>query len=230
MAIEQERTYEQLDVQPIPDGVADSHGYTGQRRPRRQPHERPPLPMTEAELIALFLTDNKMSELTRRCREVDPAKNGVVTVVELDDIMRLLYPDELRDRDLSGVVAPFCALHNKILMDYRGFRDSINAKLKAIESNFRVEGGSAEKSPARPMLPASDIRTLMAQIQDYEHKRDSSAGKARTDRDRSAKRLRESASQDRFQPGHRSGRGVVAVKELLGPKRDGDPAQQPRNG
>ena len=52
--------------------------------------------------------NSKMTELTRLCREINPDKNGVVTVVELDDIMSLLYPDELEGRDLTEIYEPFC--------------------------------------------------------------------------------------------------------------------------
>lgn len=60
----------------------------------------------------------------------------MVTVVEIDDVLRILYPEELEGRDLADIYEPFCSSNNKILLDYRALRDSINAKLKAIETNF----------------------------------------------------------------------------------------------
>ena len=56
--------------------------------------------MNETELVAVFLVNNKMQEMLRYCREINPDKNGVVTVTELDDILRILYPEELENRDL----------------------------------------------------------------------------------------------------------------------------------
>ena len=50
-------------------------------------------PLSEAELITMFLNENKISEFMRYCREIDPDKNGFVTVVEIDDILRILYPE-----------------------------------------------------------------------------------------------------------------------------------------
>ncbi len=59
------------------------------------------VPLEESELVAIFLQDNKMKELNRLCREINPDKNGVVTIVELDDILRLLFEEQLEGKDLS---------------------------------------------------------------------------------------------------------------------------------
>ena len=65
-------------------------------------------PFSEAELVALFLAENKVSEFMRYCRQIDPDKNGVITVVEIDDILRILYPEQLEGRELSEIYEPFC--------------------------------------------------------------------------------------------------------------------------
>jgi len=59
--------------------------------------------------------------------------NGVVTVVEIDDILRILYPNELEGKDLSELYEPFCSSQNKILIDYKGFRDMMRTKMKDTE-------------------------------------------------------------------------------------------------
>ena len=74
----------------------------------------------------------------RYCREINPDKNGVVTVPELDDILKIIYPEQLENRDLTNIYEPFCNQSNKILIDYKAFRDMINSKLKTIETNFTV--------------------------------------------------------------------------------------------
>jgi len=86
----------------------------------------------------LFMANNKMSEFIRYCREINPDKNGVITVVEIDDILRILYEDELEGRDLSSLYEPFCQIQNKILINYRAFRDSIVSKIKQMEGNFSL--------------------------------------------------------------------------------------------
>jgi hypothetical protein len=82
--------------------------------------------MEDAELIAIFIANNKMTELLRYCREINPEKNSMVTVTELDDILRILYPEELEGRDLSTIYEPFCQPSNKILIDYKAFREWLN--------------------------------------------------------------------------------------------------------
>jgi len=69
----------------------------------------------------------------RMCREINPDMNGVVTVVEIDDILRILYPNELEGKDLSELYEPFCSSQNKILIDYKGFRDMMRTKMKDTE-------------------------------------------------------------------------------------------------
>lgn len=76
------------------------------------------------------MADNKIAQLFRMCREITPDKNGVVTTVELDDILRILYPDELEGKDLTEVFAPFCQEHNKILIDFKSFVNMLNTKVK----------------------------------------------------------------------------------------------------
>ena len=94
--------------------------------------------MTDAELVAVFLKENKMMELNRLCREINPDKNGVVTIVELDDILRILYPDDLDGKDLSSIYEPFCSVQNKILINYKEFREMIASKMKQIDVNFSL--------------------------------------------------------------------------------------------
>ena len=106
VAIEKSNTYKNLKVKPSIDAVNDASGYTGVMN--RKKAAKDPVPLHDTELVAIFLMNSKMTELTRLCREINPDKNGVVTVVELDDIMRLLYPDELEGRDLTEIYEPFC--------------------------------------------------------------------------------------------------------------------------
>ena len=88
------------------------------------------MPISEAELVSIFSDNNKIAEFYRYCREINPDKNGVVTTVELDDILRLLFPEELKGKDLTELFAPFCSEHNKILIDFKGFINTLNNKIK----------------------------------------------------------------------------------------------------
>ena len=64
-------------------------------------------PISEAELILLFLRDNKLHEMNRMIKEIDRQRNGFVTKTELDDIIKVLFEKELKDRDLSEIIKPY---------------------------------------------------------------------------------------------------------------------------
>lgn len=102
---------------------------------RRKPL-KPLEPLTEAELVLMIVKNNKMKELSRICREINESGGGVVTVVELDDILRLLYEEELEGRDLTAIFEPFIHIHNKILINYKNFREAIVPKVHALEAQL----------------------------------------------------------------------------------------------
>ena len=84
----------------------------------------------------MIVKNNKMKELSRICREINESGGGVVTVVELDDILRLLYEEELEGRDLTAIFEPFIHIHNKILINYKNFREAIVPKVHALEAQL----------------------------------------------------------------------------------------------
>jgi Ca2+-binding EF-hand superfamily protein len=49
-------------------------------------------------MIKVIASDNKMEEVMRIVNQIDKDHNGYVTVTELDDILKLHYPEELRDK------------------------------------------------------------------------------------------------------------------------------------
>ena len=142
VTIQHAKTYKQLTVESLPDGVHDNSGYTGEMHRKKPVKEQEPL--SEAELIAMFLNENKVSEFMRYCREIDPDKNGFVTVVEIDDILRILYPEQLKDRDLSEIYEPFCSSNNKILIDYKAFRDMLHVQMHELEEKFLLLKSSGQ--------------------------------------------------------------------------------------
>ena len=156
VTIEHQKTYSNLKVKTCADTVQDASGYTGQMYRKKMPEDA--VPFTESELIALFLKDNKMQEFNRLCREINPELNGVITVVELDDILRLLYEEELEGRDLTELYEPFCSIQNKILVDYKGFRERINAKIREIDTNFQVPFSALSSQKHTPVGTKSAIK------------------------------------------------------------------------
>ena len=48
----------------------------------------------------------------------------------MDDILRLLYPQKFTGFDLKSLLRPYCSSANKVLLDYKQFRDFILNGLK----------------------------------------------------------------------------------------------------
>jgi hypothetical protein len=69
-----------------------------------------------------------MVEIMRAIKDIDKERNGYVTSTELDDILK----NELKDKDLMPIFSPYASIQNKILIDYKKFRDYL---LKGINDN-----------------------------------------------------------------------------------------------
>ena len=54
---------------------------------------------------------------------IDKDKNGYVTASEMDDILKLYYPDQLEPRTILPLIKKFSSIQNRILVDYKGFRE-----------------------------------------------------------------------------------------------------------
>lgn len=54
---------------------------------------------------------------------IDKDHNGYITTTELDDILKITYPKQLGNVNLKNTMKPFCSSSNKVLLDYRYFRD-----------------------------------------------------------------------------------------------------------
>ena len=127
LSILQHNVYKQLEVRENQDEVHDASGYTGQMHRKKEKLQ----PATESDFLNAFLGENKLDEISRLLREIDQAKTGFVTKTELADILRLLYEDELGEKDLEEFLEPYCSSINKILVDYRAFKEYLFAKLKS---------------------------------------------------------------------------------------------------
>jgi hypothetical protein len=81
---------------------------------------------------------------------IDKDRNGYVTATELDDILKLYYPEALEPRTILPLIKKFSSIQNRILVDYKGFREWISievAKLAAKAEDVRpVEKPKSEKS------------------------------------------------------------------------------------
>ena len=95
-----------------------------------------------------------MNELNRLCREINPGKYDVVTIVELDDILRLLFEEQLEGKDLSQLYEPYCSVANKILIDYKAFKESITTKMRNIDMNFSLPTSALTSNKQTPAAAA----------------------------------------------------------------------------
>jgi hypothetical protein len=83
------------------------------------------VPITEAELVRIIFENNKLNDIIRTIYQIDKQHNGYVTTTELDDILKLNYKDELADKDTRLIMRKYASIQNRVLVDYKKFRDSI---------------------------------------------------------------------------------------------------------
>ena len=67
----------------------------------------------------------------RYIREIDRDHNGFVTNQELEDIMKMLYPQEFENKDLKRLFKKFESIQNKLLIDYKKLSAYIKDELNA---------------------------------------------------------------------------------------------------
>lgn len=128
----QKKVYGKVDVSK-PDKkeeAVDACGYTGIFNRKSESHRI----LTEEEWIRVINIENKIKDIFIHIRDIDRQKNGFVTELELDDIIKLVYP-ELSNSDLAGIIGPFSCRENKILVDYKKFREHYTEQLKKFEAN-----------------------------------------------------------------------------------------------
>ena len=72
-------------------------------------------------------------------KSIDKDHNGYVTSTELDDILKILYPGPfdplarsggLQNVALKSIIRPYASSANRVLVDYKKFRDFISNGLK----------------------------------------------------------------------------------------------------
>lgn len=74
--------------------------------------------------------NNKMKEISLAFREIDPERTGMITSPEMDDLFRVLYPEEMKDKHIYDILKQFEVISNKILVEYNKFRTWLVLELK----------------------------------------------------------------------------------------------------
>lgn len=157
------------------DEPVDEIGYIG-----KTVHEREKLgPLKEishGEFIQTIYKNNKLKEIMFFISQIDN-HTGCVTKNELDDIIKKMYPEQLRDKNLIPIISMFSSSQNKILIDYKSFRDWIlkglaKLELKLEERRLRTKKFSRPKDSQVTALDlmAQQNSQLMQKIDNLEHK------------------------------------------------------------
>ena len=58
-------------------------------------------------------------------REIDRDHNGYITWTEAEDMLKLIYPEQLKNKSLKIMLRPFCSPANKVLLDYKQLKQFI---------------------------------------------------------------------------------------------------------
>ena len=97
--------YNGLEIEENEDDTAvDAAGYTGNFR---RVNQKSLQAITQAEFMQNFRDEHKLAELMRVIGEIDKDRNGYVTNAELDDILKMLFPSTLANKNLRPVLVPY---------------------------------------------------------------------------------------------------------------------------
>jgi Ca2+-binding EF-hand superfamily protein len=66
--------------------------------------------MSEREFVKLLVTEDKMQGIMTMIRYIDKEKNGCVTTSEMDDILREVYPTQLKGKCFKHILKVFTAI------------------------------------------------------------------------------------------------------------------------
>ena len=130
-----QKVYEDINVRDPDkkDEAVDACGYKGEFH--RKPRDLNPL--SELEWITHITKNDHLKEVFIKIREIDKQRNGFVTELELDDILKIVYPG-LDEFNLKPIILPFCCRENKILVDYKKFRMHVQKQMQAFKESGTI--------------------------------------------------------------------------------------------
>jgi hypothetical protein len=122
------KLYKKVDVYEDDgeDDAVDNAGYTGifQRTSKDKLTV-----LSDADFLMIMMDKDKVKQLVQTVKSIDKCHTGFVTKTELDDIIKLLAP-AIKNRDLNLIYRPFCAVQNRILVEYKKFFEWLLTSLK----------------------------------------------------------------------------------------------------
>jgi len=81
-------------------------------------------PINVLDFANLVKSDSRFTKIILMIKQIDPDRNGYITNTELDDMIKIVYP-ELENSDLHQIIKPFCSLQNRVLVNYKEFQQSL---------------------------------------------------------------------------------------------------------
>ena len=78
-------------------------------------------------------------------RSIDRDKNGYITNQELEDILKLHYPEKLKQYDLKPLFKSFASLSNRLLISYSQFKEELLRKLKKLDQRGTSSGAATDR-------------------------------------------------------------------------------------
>jgi Ca2+-binding EF-hand superfamily protein len=99
--------------------------------------------------LNILIKTDKLKEISLMIHQIDKDRNGYVTRNELDDILKENYPNELADKNLFPYINRFCSISNKILIDYKAFKEWIRMALLEAESRPSEKDTKSQLTEAR---------------------------------------------------------------------------------
>jgi len=81
--------------------------------------------IADEEFYKAISSELKLIEVFREIRRIDADQNGYITMKELTEILKSIFPKQLGQKDIKPILKPFISIQNKILVDYKLFRDRV---------------------------------------------------------------------------------------------------------
>ena len=106
--------------------TVDTAGYFGNHYRLKELHNKKFEKLESFDVILEhFAKDNKLIKVMQTIRTIDKDKNGFVTDQELEDILKLHYPDKLDKYNIKPVLQQFACESNRLLLNYNKFKDCV---------------------------------------------------------------------------------------------------------
>ena len=103
-------------------------------------------------------------------RDIDRDHNGYVTSTELDDIIKMIFSAKIMSKlvrvdgiecldnyDLKPIFRPFASSANRVLIDYKGFRDFLVRETNKMKETQVDAPAQSRQSTPKKSAPATPI-------------------------------------------------------------------------